>query len=247
MAFTSTRTRALKAIVFEIFPSFVAEVGLDLVRDQLEWLHGTWARRSRGERIDATPIHWRSETDGRDLVSPEMWERALGRLVVGRSTNDEIGVELAHDPGVRLIERLIHEFRASMIVRVLRLTSRFLMLALGPAAFRTILADYWSNVTPQMYASLEADAFAHYLEKLNLQVPHLGKILEFEQAVTATIIDGSTRIVHFDFEPLPLLRAIAEGRLPEEPPQQGDFEIELTPDGSNSPDLEAVRQSVRFH
>ncbi|HYN26288.1 MAG TPA: DUF692 family protein [Pyrinomonadaceae bacterium] len=238
----------LKAIVFEIFPSFVAEVGLDLVRDQLEWLHGTWARRSHAERIGPTPVQLRSEAEP-DLVPPDIWERALGRLVVGRSTDDEIGVELAHDPGVRVIERLIHEFRASMIVRVLRLTSRFLMLALGPAAFRTILADYWSKVTPQMYASLEADAFAHYLKELNLQVPHLGKILEFEQAVTATIIDGGTRIVHFDFEPLPLLRAIAEGRLPEEPAQQGDFEIELTPDGSElaGPDLEAVRQSVRFH
>ena len=124
------------------------------------------------------------------------------------------------------------------------------MLAMGPEAFRTILADYWSKVTPQMYASSEADSFADYFKSLDLKVPHLAKILEFEQAVTATNIDGSTRIVHFDFEPLPLLRAISEGRLPEEPPQAGNFEIELTPDDADSgigSDPEAVRPAFPFH
>ena len=122
------------------------------------------------------------------------------------------------------------------------------MLMMGTEAFRTILSDYWSRVTPQMYASSEADSFARYLEALDLQVPHLAKILEFEQAVTATNIDGLNRVVHFDFEPIPLLRAISEGRLPEEPPQVGDFEIELTPDAPESsvrPDPEANRQA--FH
>jgi uncharacterized protein (UPF0276 family) len=240
----------LKTIVFEIFPSFVPVVGLDLVQDQLEWLHAVWARRKRVESVHPAPVQSRPAVASSDLVPPAMWEQALGRLVVGRGANDEIGLELACDPGVRVVERLIHEFRASMIVRVLPLTSRFLMLALGPDVFRAILADYWSKVTPQMYASLEADSFARYLETLNLQVPHLAKILEFEQAVTATNIDGSARVVHFDFEPLPLLRAIAEGRLPEGAPQQGDFEIELTPDGPESAvgrDLEAVQQASPFH
>jgi hypothetical protein len=155
-------------------------------------------------------------------------ERALGRLIVGQSADDEIGRELAQEPGVRVVERLIHEFRGSMIVRVLPVTSRFIMLALGTEAFRTILSDYWSKWTPRMYASLEAETFANYLKALDLRVPHLAKILEFERAVLATNIDGQTRIVEFDFEPLPLLRAIAEGRLPTEPPQKGAFEIEIT-------------------
>ena len=238
----------LKAIVFEIFPSFVPVVGLDLVRDQLEWLHAVWERRTKAGRVRPKPIPRRSEVEKPDLISPAVWERALGRLVVGLDADDQIGLELAQEPGVRVVERLIREFRASMIVRVLPLTSRFIMLMMGTEAFRTILADYWSRVTPQMYASSEADSFAQYLKTLELQVPHLAKILEFEQAVTATNIDGSTRIVHFAFEPLPLLRAISEGRLPEEPPQEGDFEIELTPDGQESsvgPDPEANRQA--FH
>jgi len=152
-------------------------------------------------------------------------------LVVGKAADDispQLALELSEEPGVRIVERLIHEFRGSMIVRVLPLTSRFIMLALGTEAFRTILADYWSKVTPQMYASVEAESFAEYMNGLKLKVPHLAKVLEFERATALTNTDGVARVVQFDFEPMPLLRAIAEGRLPEEPPRQGDFEVELT-------------------
>jgi len=228
---TIPRLPNVKAIVFEIFPSFVPHVGLDLVKDQLEWLHSVWQRRKVSEGVRPSPITLRSEPAGPDLVPPAMWERALGRLVVGKAADDEIGRELLQEPGVQVVERLIHEFRGSMIVRVLPVTSRFLMLALGTEGFRTILADYWSKCTPQMYASMEAHSFARYLAALGLRVPHLAKIVEFEQAVLATQIDEQIRIVKFDFEPLPLLRAISEGRLPKEPPQTGDFEIEITPDG----------------
>jgi uncharacterized protein len=221
----------LGAIIFEIFPSFVPEVGLELVEEQLERLHALWARRYELETPRATRSPLRLVAVKPESASPEVWERALGNLVTGRPADDSCGEELSDDPGVRLVEGLVHEFRASMIVGVLRLTSRFLMLALGPEAFRTILADYWSHVPPQMYGALEADAFANYLERLDLQVPHLATILEFERAIAATLEDDQVRVVHFDFEPIPLLRALAEGHLPDEPPTPGNFEIELTPDG----------------
>jgi hypothetical protein len=137
-----------------------------------------------------------------------------------------------------------------MIVGVLRLTSRLLMLTLGPQAFRTILNDYWSKTPPQMYATLEAEAFARHLEALDLKVPHLGKLIEFERAGTATLTDGQTRVVQFEFEPLPLLRALAEGRLPEEPGRPGCYEIELTPDDPatvSGLDRAAVQQTFPFH
>jgi hypothetical protein len=132
---------------------------------------------------------------------------------------------------------------------VLRLTSRLLMLALGTEAFRTILASYWISTPPQMYASLEAAAFARHLEELDLQVPHLAQVLHFEEAVTATLTDGEGRIVAFDVEPLPLLRALAEGRLPDEAPRAGRFEIEVTPDGPAAAvglDAEAVRTAYPY-
>ena len=90
-----------------------------------------------------------------------------------------------------------------------------------------------------MYASLEAEAFGRYLANLGLKVPQLAGILGFERAVLATLVDRQSRVVPFEFEPWPLLRALAEGRLPEEPGQAGVYEIELTPDG-----LSAMRGSA---
>jgi hypothetical protein len=120
----------------------------------------------------------------------------------------------------------------------------------GPEAFRTLLDDYWSKTPPQMYAALEADAFASYLEALDLRVPHLAKLLELERATIATLTDGQVRVVQFDFEPLPLLRALAEGRLPDQAGRAGNYEVELTPDGPASTtglDLEAVQREFPFH
>jgi uncharacterized protein (UPF0276 family) len=240
----------LGAIIFEIFPSFVAEVGLELVEAQLERLHALWALRSKGYPPERARAPLRLVVDAPGTASPEVWERALGNLVTGQPADDLCGEELSRDPSIRIVEGLIHEFRASLIVGVLRLTSRLIMLALGTQAFRTILADYWSKVPPQMYGSLEAAAFAEYLESIDLQVPHLAKLLEFEQAVAATLVDDQVRIVHFDFEPIPLLRALAEGRLPDVQPEPGNFEIELTADGPTGVrglDFEEVQQAFPFH
>ncbi len=244
------RLTNLKAIIFEIFPSFVPVVGLEVVREQIERLHALWALRSAGEKPRVAPIRLELEPDPLDVPTPAAWERALGRLAIGRRADDELGRELENEPGVRVVQSLIHEFSASMIVRVLRLTSRLLMLTLGPEGFRTILADYWSKVPPQMYANLEADAFARYLETLDLRVPQLAKVLEFERAATATLVDGTPRVIQFDFEPLPLLRALADGRLPGEPGRPGNYEIEITPNDPASAgglDAEAVQQAFPFH
>jgi hypothetical protein len=137
-----------------------------------------------------------------------------------------------------------------MIVSVLRLTSRLLMLALGPDIFRSFLEEFWSKTPPQLFASSEAEAFATYLEALDLKVPQLKKVLEFERAVMATLMDDAPRVVTFDFDPLPLLRGLAEGRLTNETGRLGRFEIEVTGEGLlNAPSLglDSLQRVVPFH
>jgi uncharacterized protein (UPF0276 family) len=243
----------LGAIIFEIFPSFVPLVGLDLIREQIERVRELWSLRVKAPvpTVPPRPIQLRVESaDGEDRLPPAAWERALGELVIGRSVSDPAARDLADDPGIRIVEGLIHEFRASMIVGVLRLTARLLLLALGPQAFRVILNGYWQDTPPQMYASLEAEAFADYLERLDFGVPHLAEVLRFERALTATLSDNTTRIVSFSVEPLPLLRALAAGELPSEPPTPGRFEIELTPDGPTDAfgvELAEVKAAFPYH
>lgn len=243
----------LKAIIFEIFPSFLPAVGMETVRRQLEILHDLWGLR--GESPDGSsllqPVGCEAPpAAGSNGFSPAAWEEALGELVIGRPPSSDLAADLSDDPGVDLVNKLICEFRASMVVSVLRLTSRFMMLALGTDVFRAILEDFWRSHSPQLFAGTEADVFADYLVALDLQLPHLAEILAFEQAVLATLVDDQSRVVAFDFDPLPLFRALAEGRLPEQPGQSGLFEIEVTADGpvsANGLDPDTVRQVFPFH
>jgi hypothetical protein len=185
-----------------------------------------------------------------DRILPGACERTLGALVIGRSPDDDQARELAADPGVPVVNRLVCEFRASMIVSVLRLTSRLMMLALGTETFRAVLDDFWSKTPPQQFASSEAEAFAAYLESIDLKLPHLGKVLEFERAVLATLMDDQPRVVTFQFDPLPLLRALAEGRLPDITGRVGQFEIEVTADNlTNVAGLstDSIQQMIPYH
>jgi len=241
----------LKAIVFEIFSSFIPRFGIDGIRGEMEKLHQLWSLRkpTNGHLIRKQPAAL-ALLETPDLISPSTWENALGSTVIGRPAATSLEQELSQDPGASLVNALIKEFRASMIVSVYRLTSRLMMLALGPDVFRAILEDFWSQTPPHQYAVTEAEAFAGYLKAKNLRIPQLFKILEFERATVATLTDGKARIVRFDLDPLPMLRALAEGHLIENPGEPGEYEIEVTPDGPirvAGIDPAVVSQTFPFH
>lgn len=164
----------LKAIVFEIFSSFIPRFGMDGIRAEMEKLHQLWSLRkpTNGHLIGQQPAALPAlETP--DLISPSTWENALGSTVIGRPAVTSLEQELSQDPGASLVNALIKEFRASMVVAVYRLTSRLMMLALGPDIFRAILEDFWSQRPPHQYAATEAEAFAGYLKAKNLRIPQL--------------------------------------------------------------------------
>ncbi len=245
----------VKAMIFEIFPSFIPVVGIDKVRSQLGELQELWSERGRprGDAIASTEAvapHCPVGTET-NPPSPQQWEETFARLAIGREVAEsQFSAELGADPGVRIIRRLIREFRASMLVNVLRLTMRLLMLSLGETATHTILLAFWEQTPPQMYATTEAEKFAGFLERLNLRVPHLAEVLSFERALLATAMDDQARIVPFDSDPIPLLQALADGHLPETVTQPAAFEIQVTPDAfvdSEMPDLEWLRPHIQGH
>jgi hypothetical protein len=239
----------LKAIVFEVFTSFVPSFGLGAVRAEMERVRELWQLRRPGA-VDAPKRRAEDPGQGRAAVTVQEWESTLGALAIGRSPTTALGQELASDPGVPLMRELIHEFRASMVVAVYRLSCRLMMLALTPDVFRTILEDFWAHEPPRQYAASEAEAFIAYLRAKNLRLPQLAKVLEFEKAAMDTVLDGTTRVVTFSSDPFPLLRALAEGRLPDGIPQEGDYEIELKPEGPvtlTGIDLEQLHGVFPFH
>jgi uncharacterized protein (UPF0276 family) len=219
----------LKAMVFEIFASFLPRFGLDGVEREMGCLRELWQLRRPGPHRAGVDV--RAARSAAVPGDVREWEAELGALAIGRGPSTALGRELAADPGVPLLRNLINEFRASMVVGVYRLSCRLMMLALSPQVFRAILEDFWTHEPPRQYAASEAEAFVAYLRAKNLRLPQLTKMLEFEKAAMDTILDGRPRVVHFSADPFPMLRALAQGRLPDIIPQEGDYEIELTQDG----------------
>jgi uncharacterized protein (UPF0276 family) len=217
----------LKALIFELFPSYLPVVGVGLFRSQLECLHRLWDARGRSfttrvPRPTQACIHEMPP-------SPRDWEDTLGALAVGEHRSSPLAADLLADPGVAIIRELVGQFRASMVVRTLRLSSRLVMLERGTAYFEQLLADYWKTHPPQPFAYDEAEGFAAFLRDRNLDVPFLTEVLEYDRAVMAVALDAEERLIPFRADPLPLLRALGAGRKPTEI-TTGNFEVLLTPD-----------------
>jgi uncharacterized protein (UPF0276 family) len=250
----------LKAIVFEVFTSFLPSFALEAVREECDRVRGLWELRrsappmpveTHAIRLQAQPA------TGGDTVAPMLfpsevveWESALGGLVIGRNPESAVAQQLANDKGVELMRALIKEFRASMVVGVYRLSCRLMMLVLTPDVFRAILEDFWSRTPPRQYAAAEAEAFMDYLREKGFHMPQFDKVLEFERAAMQVVFDDQPRVVKFTADPFPMLRALAEGRLSEGIPEMGDYEIELKPEGPvtvSGIDMERVRGAFPFH
>jgi uncharacterized protein (UPF0276 family) len=222
----------LKAIVYEILPSYLPVVGLKKIESELIIIRKIWEKKRventsplKKERIVLN--HSLQQINEKPIVNA--WEEALGGLAVGQAFDTDT-FQLADEPGIEVIQKLVHEFRASMLISVFKLTSRFLMLTLGVDAFKIILRNFWDQFPPHQYASEEALHFASFLKTINLQLPNLYSLLDFEESTLRTLLDNQTRVVSFTHDPFPLLKSLADGKLETMQRQEGNYEIEITPD-----------------
>jgi uncharacterized protein len=223
----------LRAIVFEVLPFFIEEIGLQEVETQLERLHGLWqARKGRASNPSAslTPTGLsRTAFNGCSEVSPALWEDTLGALVTRQDCQNPLAQELAGDPGLMILRSSVDELRAGIVVDCLRLTSRLIMLDKGSAFLRRLLEEFWSQAPPRLYASTEAEAFAAFLVKRGLDVPHALEVLDFEHALLRASLTGEKRTVRFTCNPGPLFKALRAGRLPDNLSAEV-CEVEVAPD-----------------
>ena len=221
------RLTNLKAIIFELFPSYFPQLGAQQLREQLEALHRLWGLR----RVvaDTKPCVRSDPAEPDPAPSPQEWERTLGCLAVHRGSDSPLTTELRRDPGMAVIREMVEKLRGSMVIRTLRLSSRLIMLERGTAYLEQLLAKFWRTHPPQPFAWDEAEAFAAFLREEKPYVPFLSEVLEYDRAVIAVALDGEERSIAFGADPLPLLRALGAGRRPTEI-ATGEFEVRLTPD-----------------
>lgn len=215
----------LRAIIFEMLPSYLPQVGIDQVRRQIDRLHALWALRRPEARVCRGTTHAGHHAGG-VAASPMEWEQALSAYVCGRDPALDALPGLATDPGVDLLRELARNARASQIAGAARLTTRALLLHGGEAAFEALFAPYATAHPPQQFASSEALGFLDYVLRDPPNVPRLAEVAAFERAVIRSAILRDARTVRFCGDPVSLLSALAERRAPPAA-TAGDFVVEL--------------------
>lgn len=223
----------LKAITYEIFESYIPSVGEKGIIKELEKVRLLWEGKSNAitKTIPKTPRSAKRLQEFNASFSPKEWETFLGHLVIGREQPESILSNQKEN--IAIYRTLINEFRASMIVRILKLSSAYLMLILGKAAFVTILNDFWSKYPPEQIALNETINFVTYLKGKHYKMNWLYELLTYEMAVIETVLDQKLRTVHFSADPTPMLKALSEYKLPEFVSKEGNYEIDITPDSVN--------------
>jgi len=236
-----TKLANLQVVNFEVFPSFLTEYGIQEVVAELglirSWISGSFSvAPSPQEYIQPKQLSLKSVGS----VSPgldrgDAWEAVLTSLVTSREVLDgtdalPLRQDLVNEAGIVLVRELVFSFRASMVVQVLKLSTSLLLHTVGPGVLRQMLGDVFLNNPPVLYALLEAQVFAQHVQTRGWKVPYLKELLDYELAVAKTLIDMKPRVVQFPFEPMPLLRALADERMPDQVLQEGQFEIEILPD-----------------
>jgi uncharacterized protein len=220
----------LGAIIFEIFPDYIADIESGIIQKDLEYLNRIWDNRKKKQRSALAsalkvPDTITATSDVVAVMSPAEWEDNLAALVTNQTT-DTVIEELKDDPAIELISGLIESFRASMVSESFRYTARLLMIYLGVPAYEKLLADFWKTSTPEPFASTEGANFISFVESSGTSVPGLHEIIAFEKAYIATLIDGKERIISFPFDPLSFMKALGEGRKPHKI-YEGNYELAL--------------------
>jgi uncharacterized protein len=154
----------LRAIVFEIQPERVGEVGLAPVARQLGALRDLWQTRGRDAAPTESP---RPLPDGGPPIDPETWERWLG-LTIAERPAPALDPALAAwaeacVPSVGLYRMLAGEARASAVAVGAPATTRALLRERGGPAARALLAEFWRGQAPGHMVIDEAQAFLAYL------------------------------------------------------------------------------------
>ena len=210
------RLSNLGALIFELLPEHLAQIGLDGVQRQLERLQQLWRLRPpRGITVPASSC--RSPCTSADVAEVAMWETALVDAIRVRPSSGPAGAGLHGDPGCALLHELVADFRRANLARTLHYSMTALLAGLGAQSTCELLECYFDSHAPDPFAAVEADRFAHFLQTRLQRIPqvrYLDEILAFEHAlIRATVHRVSSEIV-WSTDPTILFEALDAGTLP---------------------------------
>lgn len=233
----------LRAVIYEIFPSFVPRFGIDAVQRQLESIKSLWnsfhknsfqnngfhnEEATTNQTTANTQISINScNTESSNLnIQPYLWEQTLGELITNGHQSGPLTKELEQDPSISLVKKLIWRFRAGAIVKSLSVLTNLIILHSGNELLEDLLTNYFEQSKPEPFASEEAIGFILHLRHRKPDIPYLQDILSYEQGNLQALIQQKPQIVSFDHDPCGLLNALINGKIPNSL-RPGSFELEL--------------------
>ena len=214
----------LGALNFEIYDTFLERTDQKTLDGIVDGLRALWqgvGRATSDARPAAPP-----PAPTAPAPDPAMWEAALTEAVWKDDPTAHPHVE---DAGpLHLYTKLARSFRGSMLTRVLPRAVRYLILREGEG-IEPLLARFYADVSPRLYAPLEAAAFCDWLGPRDPD-PLLRSLLDYDSALLRIIREGTAQVVTFPGDPGPVFEALADKRLPTLPVPPV-WEIEILPDG----------------
>lgn len=160
----------LGAIVFEIMPDRVPDVGLRAIGNDLARLRDIWATRGTAVEACCPPTVAASAR-----LSLRDWERLIGGALVNpQSSAPRRALQSWWDdaaPAIALYRKLWAEGRGSALVVTAPRTLRLLMSTLGPPGTRRLLERFHRTETPGYTAIDEARAFLPFAMRAAAALP----------------------------------------------------------------------------
>jgi uncharacterized protein (UPF0276 family) len=226
----------LGAINFEIYDTFLERLDVGVFDSIIEKLKTVWSDAGQA-RGDGRPVLQRPEvTDETAPADAEGWEDSLTRAVWKADTCSHPWREDCH--AIEVYSGLARSFRGSMLARTLPRSIRYLLLRDGPT-LEALLNTYYDDVSPRLYAPLEAEAFTDWLKERGEADQLLFSLLDFDIAFLRIIREGKPQLVRFCGNPGPVFESLARAELPV-PPEPPEFEIEILPDSESTGGLAGI-------
>jgi uncharacterized protein (UPF0276 family) len=220
----------LKALMFEIDPESFTKVPEAAITNQLITMRQIWDKRGfyYKSRKSVQPSITNENFD--ETISVNEWENTLGNLVLGKEPKNELAKELSKDKGISIIKDMVFNFRGSVLISMLKLTTRLLRLSVGEERFNKYVEDFFENEYPELLPVIVAEQFAVYILLKNTKVLYLENILEYELFSIYTAIDKQNRSVNFNFDPSPVFAALENAQLPAVQPMNKTVKLQVVYD-----------------
>src|SRR3546814_19177389 len=108
-----------------------------------------------------------------------------------RDPSPDSAVTWLNDPAIGVLQQLVTNVRAGMLVDLLTLSYRLMVLYLGEPRVHSVMEESWQHTLPEPYAGREAARFAQYVRDQRLPVPHLDDVLAYEVESMDAVATGT--------------------------------------------------------